>query len=140
MATKTILMLEDDELLISIFRMSLELDGYKVIEAHNGRVALDLLLALEPVSLPDCILLDIMMPVMDGHAFLGFISGEYKDQFGHIPVVVCSAHGKYEATPQVVAKLTKPISLLALGEMMERVINLKEVLKNPAEIPASQSL
>lgn len=122
MSMKTVLIIEDDESLISIFRMALELDGYQVIEAENGKVALDLLLKMDEAQLPDCILLDIMMPVMDGHIFLKLISKKFRKKFSKIPVVVCSAHGKHEMTTQVAAKIQKPISLTALCETVNKVL------------------
>lgn len=120
---KTILIVEDDDLLMSIFRMSLELDGYLVLEAENGKIALEMLLELDPTSLPSCIILDIMMPIMDGNTFLNLISTQYAEQFGHIPIIVNSAHGKHQMTPQVAAKLIKPIALPALCEVVEKVLN-----------------
>lgn len=122
MSMKTILIIEDDESLISIFRMALELDGYQVIEAENGKVALDLLLRMNADALPDCILLDIMMPVMDGHIFLKLINKKFKKRFSHIPVIVCSAHGKHEMTTQVAAKINKPVSLTNLCEKVGSVM------------------
>lgn len=122
MSMKTILIVEDDESLISIFRMALELDGYQVIEAENGKVALDILLRMDADALPDCILLDIMMPVLDGHFFLKLISKKFKNRFSHIPVIVCSAQGKHEMTPQVAAKIIKPVSLTNLCEEVGNVL------------------
>jgi CheY-like chemotaxis protein len=123
MSMKTILIVEDDESLMSIFRMALELDGHQVIEAGNGKIALDLLLRMDAAALPDCILLDIMMPVMDGHIFLKLISRKFKKRFCHIPVIVCSAHGKHEMTSQVATKIIKPVSLTNLCEAVGSVIN-----------------
>ncbi len=122
MSMKTILIVEDDESLISIFRMALELDGYQVIEAENGKVALDLLLRMDAAALPDCILLDIMMPVLDGHFFLRLISKKFNKRLSHIPVIVCSAHGKHEMTSQVAAKIIKPVSLTTLCEKVASVL------------------
>jgi CheY-like chemotaxis protein len=124
------MIVEDDESLMSIFKMSLELDGYQIIEATNGKVALDKLLALDSTQMPDCIVLDIMMPVMDGHTFLKIISNSFEKKISNIPVIVCSAHGKHEMTSQVVAKLIKPIALEDLCETVGKFLKGKPVFRN----------
>ena len=119
---KTVLIVEDDECLQGIFKMALELDGYHVIQAGNGKIALDLMLRSNLNDLPDLILLDIMMPIMDGHIFLKLISKKFGKKLSRIPVVVCSAHGKHEMTPQVAAKVSKPVSLTFLCETVNKIL------------------
>lgn len=65
-STKTVLIIEDDAALSDAFNMILKHAGYKVKVAYNGRLALDWL----ENHTPDLILLDILMPVMDGREFL----------------------------------------------------------------------
>ncbi|MDO4494019.1 MAG: EAL domain-containing protein [Clostridia bacterium] len=80
---KTILVAEDNELNRAILVGILE-EHYNVLEAENGKVALDLLRAhAQQVSL---ILLDVMMPVMDGYTFLDHMKAE--PALSHIPVIV----------------------------------------------------
>ena len=64
--TKRVLVVEDDETLRTTVAEALEDEGYQVITATNGAEALRLVRAAEP----DAIVLDLMMPVMDGRAFL----------------------------------------------------------------------
>jgi PAS domain S-box-containing protein len=61
-----ILIVEDDAATRTVLRRSLEKDGWTVAEAENGRIGLERVAA----SLPDLILLDLMMPEMDGFEFL----------------------------------------------------------------------
>lgn len=60
---KTILVVDDEEPIVDILRFNLKKEGYKVLEAYDGeeavRIALD--------SNPDLILLDVMLPKMDGY-------------------------------------------------------------------------
>lgn len=57
-----ILLVDDDPLLVRMYQTKFELDGHKVITAGNGKVALE---KAEEYK-PDIILLDVMMPIMDG--------------------------------------------------------------------------
>jgi two-component system response regulator AdeR len=62
----SILVVEDEADLVWVVRFNLELEGYRTFVASNGQAALEL---LEEVT-PDLMLLDLMMPVMDGWAVL----------------------------------------------------------------------
>lgn len=63
---RLILLVEDNDLLIQAYRMILEQAGYKVVLANNGKEALD---KLESIS-PDVVLLDMLMPEMNGLQFM----------------------------------------------------------------------
>jgi CheY-like chemotaxis protein len=67
---RPILIVEDDEAIRESLRDVLELEGYNVVEAENGRDALDL---IESGLAPCLVLLDLMMPVMGGAEFLGVV-------------------------------------------------------------------
>jgi DNA-binding response OmpR family regulator len=62
----SVLLVDDEADLVWIVRFNLELEGYRTFVAPNGEAALDML----PEVRPDLILLDLMMPVMDGWAVL----------------------------------------------------------------------
>lgn len=103
--------------------MALELDGYRVIEASNGQTALKLLLNLEPSNYPHCILLDQMMPVMGGNSFMEILNTSYPVRFGKIPIILCSAFGDCIETPQIFAKIEKPISLEHLRNVVQTALS-----------------
>ncbi len=65
----TILVVDDEARLIDLIRMNLELEGFRVLEAANGYEALERL----KEDLPDLIILDVMMPEMDGFETLKHI-------------------------------------------------------------------
>lgn len=67
----------------------LELNNYEVSCAENGRVALDMLQVEE--NLPDLILLDLMMPEMDGYEFR--VEQVRSSKLSAIPIVVMTAEG-----------------------------------------------
>lgn len=112
-----ILIVEDDDDIREALTQILELEGYVVREAVNGREALDMS-AKGPT--PDLILLDLMMPVMDGWQFR---AEQLKDPvLAKVPVVVISADaGVHEkvTTFGAASVLPKPISLDRLLRAVE---------------------
>jgi CheY-like chemotaxis protein len=80
-----VLVVEDDPATRDVIRRSLEQDGWRVSEAENGRVALN---AIEQDS-PELILLDLMMPEMDGFEFVNALRRNEGSR--HIPIVVVTA-------------------------------------------------
>ncbi len=82
----TVLVIDDDEGIRTALAEVLELFGYQVAVAADGQDGVELLeVGLEP----NAIVLDLMMPRMDGWAFLSHIRGDPK--FQDLPVVVTSA-------------------------------------------------
>ena len=81
----TVLVVDDDRINRLLLARSLEADGHTVATAENGREALDLLQG----ELPDVILLDILMPVLDGFAVLDEVKAD--SRLRDIPVIMISA-------------------------------------------------
>lgn len=88
--TGHILIVDDQPENRTVLARRLERQGHRTSEAANGREALDVL-AVEP---PDLILLDVMMPEMDGFTALGKIKAD--PQLRHIPVIMISALDEIE--------------------------------------------
>ena len=83
--TSRILIVDDEPFNIDFLEQELEDLGYQTLSASNGKIALDVIGS----DAPDLILLDIMMPVMDGFEVLSSLKSNQKHQ--HIPVIVISA-------------------------------------------------
>lgn len=66
MTTKTILVVDDEKRLVSLVESYLTQEGYRVATAYNGKEAL----TVARREKPDLIILDVMMPEMDGYAFM----------------------------------------------------------------------
>lgn len=84
MTGQSILIVDDDDLLCDMVATLLELEGYRVALAHEGHAGLARLRA----ESFDLILLDLVMPRMDGLQFMRHVAS---DMPGHPPIVVMSA-------------------------------------------------
>jgi len=82
--SKTVLVVDDDRDLLSLVALVLEDEGYKVLTATDGRDALQMVQR----SMPDLILLDMKMPVMNGWEFAERFHAEYNS---NTPIVVLTA-------------------------------------------------
>jgi len=82
---RQVLLVDDDGLMRRGMRQALEQDGWQIAEAENGRVAL----ARLSESRPDVIMLDLMMPEMDGFEFL--VEMRSRAEWSDIPVIVVTA-------------------------------------------------
>jgi signal transduction histidine kinase/CheY-like chemotaxis protein len=80
-----LLVIEDDPQTREMLRRAAEKHGWQVVEAENGRVGLERLAA----QLPGVILLDLMMPEMDGFTFMEEL--RRRPQYRHVPVIVVTA-------------------------------------------------
>jgi CheY-like chemotaxis protein len=82
---RRVLVVDDDDIMRRGVLQALEREGWKVGEADNGRAGLERL----GEALPDVIVLDLMMPEMDGFEFLDEL--RKRAEWRHIPVVVVTA-------------------------------------------------
>ncbi len=82
---RKILVVDDEERMVRFIRMNLEHDGFIVSEANNGKQAIS---KLRDVN-PDIILLDVMMPDVDGFDVL-----ETLREFTNVPVIMLTAKGE----------------------------------------------
>jgi CheY-like chemotaxis protein len=117
--TKTVLLIEDDDDVREELEGALQRAGYHVASAANGLEALTWLTA-QPVR-PALILLDWMMPVMDGMSFLGHQASD--PRYAPIPVVVVSAVARMAKIPSlcVAAVMAKPVRLRALVDVVDKL-------------------
>ena len=84
---KTILVADDMRHIRNILKFSLRKEGFQVVTAINGEAALEY--ALNPIKPLDLIILDIMMPKMDGYQVIRRLRSEEKTQ--DIPVIFLTA-------------------------------------------------
>ena len=106
---RSVLLIEDDESIRDTVKLALEFGHIPVAVASNGREALKL---LEKMERPGLILLDMMMPVLDGWGFLEEL--DRLPALSRIPVVAMTASGEKADSLPVAEVVTKPLDLRAL--------------------------
>ena len=115
---KSILIVEDDLATRDALSMILQDEGYTVATAGNGQEAIDRLRQAAP---PNLILLDLMMPVMDGWQFRTALARD--PALAAIPVVILSADGSVQqkaATLGAAGYLQKPVDITTLLDTVQR--------------------
>jgi two-component system, chemotaxis family, chemotaxis protein CheY len=113
-----ILLVEDDKDISDSITEILSSEGFEVIRAGNGREGLE---ALKQHSETRLILLDLMMPVMDGFEFQAAIASE--PGYAKIPIVVMSADGhvrEKKARVSAVEYLRKPVDIDVLIDTVRK--------------------
>ncbi len=122
-----ILTVDDEKDVLTLMKFILEREGHEIMEAHDGAEALSIM-GIEPPApekkLPDLIILDIMMPVMDGYTLNSRL--QQSDLTSRIPVLVLTAKGQmrdlFELAPNVGAYLEKPFEPKHLTEMVKKLL------------------
>ncbi|OHB56820.1 MAG: hypothetical protein A2Y07_06815 [Planctomycetes bacterium GWF2_50_10] len=120
-----ILVIDDEQHIVETLRDRLEMSNYDVIPAFNGKEGLAKALAQKP----DLILLDIVMPVMDGLEMLELLR---KDEVGReIPVIMLSARTQTQDIDRakncrIEDFILKPFDLCDLLEIIESIITNKK--------------
>lgn len=123
MRIKKILIIEDDEDLHLIYRLYLQGESYQILQARNGREGLEILAREKP----DLIILDMIMPVMDGEDFIQKYRLEQKEF--DIPIIIASVNDK--VPPYLLEKgkirtvLKKPFPVESLLKEIETILNDK---------------
>lgn len=120
--TKTVMIVEDNELNMKLFNDVLEAKGYRTIQTRNGMEALD----LARQHKPDLILMDIQLPEVSGLEVTKWLKEE--NELHHIPVIAVTAFamkGDEERIRQggCEAYISKPISVTRFLETIETYLN-----------------
>ena len=116
---KTVLIVDDDDTIRGVVRSVLVADGFEVVEAADGPAALLLLEAINGRG-PDMVVLDVMMPGIDGIEVCRQIDHE------RVKVIMLSARDDAETKDAAAAAganayLTKPFSAIELLDALERL-------------------
>jgi DNA-binding response OmpR family regulator len=119
---RVILVVDDEERMARFIRLNLEHDGFQVVEAYRG---MDAIKALRD-SMPDLVLLDVMLPDIDGFEVLGLIR-----EISTVPVIMLTAKGEEDDRVQGLELgaddyVTKPFSPRELVSRVKAVLRRTE--------------
>jgi DNA-binding response OmpR family regulator len=117
-AGRLILVVDDETRMIRFIQANLEMDGFRVISATNGREALEKI----RTEIPDLVILDVMMPELDGFETLGLVR-----ETSTVPVIMLTVKSedsdKHQAfTAGADDYLTKPFSPRELSDRVKAVL------------------
>lgn len=134
--SKPVLVVDDDDDLRSNISDVLESEGYTVLLAANGQEALELLVAhFGKNSFPGCVLLDLMMPVMNGKEFLKTLTENYPQIFDELNIFIWTAKLlDFESLPSFtkeIGTLEKPLEISELLRVVEKCCGKKGHVGGP---------
>ncbi len=126
MQTKeTVLIIEDDSDINELFCEIFESANYNILQAPNGQVALDILTAADlKNTYPDIILIDMLMPILNGMEFIAIINAKYPETLAKLPYIITSAKDYSE-----MSDLKLPDNFT----MMKKPMDIDDLLKKAKE-------
>ncbi|MFM2315562.1 MAG: hypothetical protein RLZZ04_4840 [Cyanobacteriota bacterium] len=125
MTKKSILLIDDEETIQEVVQVGIEIEsGWQVAIASSGAEGIDLAQSQQP----DVILLDVMMPEMDGIDTLSQLKSNHKTSA--IPVIFLTAKAQAEEKNQfqslgVVDVITKPFNSMTLASQIAKILGWK---------------
>ena len=122
MNSKKILIVDDEMDLVETVRFPLEMEGYHVLVSYNGEDALN----QARKENPDLILLDLMLPKLDGYKVCRLL--KFDDRYKHIPILMLTA--KFQEKDKVLGMetganeyITKPLEMDDLLKKVKAYLN-----------------
>jgi two-component system, OmpR family, phosphate regulon response regulator PhoB len=117
-----VLAVDDEASIRRLVSVTLQNRGFEVDTANDGREAIDKI----AISMPDIVVLDVMMPHMNGWEVRKHLRADPKTK--DLPIVILSAVGEFEAQLQGMESagddyITKPFSPQELGDLVERMLD-----------------
>lgn len=132
---KTILIIDDEETIVTMLSVNLKKEGYKILEAYNGEDGVEIAVKEKP----DLILLDIMLPKMDGFSVCKKIR-----QTLNVPILMLSA--KEEEIDKILGLelgaddyITKPFSIRELVARVKANLRKAEVTAKPEMVASDEN-
>ena len=122
MMNKTILVVDDENAVTTLLDSLLSGHGYKVLVAHDG---LDGMVQVKK-NIPDLIILDIMMPELNGYDVCSNL--KFDERFKHIPIIVLTSR-EQELDPRIsqlmgIVYMQKPIDSKILLEKIQNILKI----------------
>lgn len=115
-----VMVVDDENDVVELIKFMLEKDGHEVVTASNGREALEKVVPAQP----ELIILDIMMPEMDGYTVNTKL--QENDETRNIPVIILTAKGQmrdlFALGTNVVAFMEKPFDPKGLRDKIRELL------------------
>lgn len=110
---KSVYLIDDDEDVRDVVTFALEQDGYKVHAFGDPAEGIKKLRTLKQDQLPGIIIVDYLMPNMNGPTFIHYLKDEFATSLGRVPIALCSALESDEVTnvPEGIIQIAKPMEL-----------------------------
>jgi DNA-binding response OmpR family regulator len=115
MDKKRVLVVDDDQDLLNMLKLRIESEGFEFMVAHDGE---DMLKVIK-LKRPDAIVLDIMLPKMDGYTALREMRNQ--DEFKDIPVIILTAKEK--------KRLGDLFALEGIAHFVEKPYNTNDLMQ-----------
>lgn len=116
-----IVVVDDEADVIELVTFVLERDGHQVLSARDGKKGL----AIIQEEMPDLVILDVMMPEMDGYTVNSNLLENEKTR--DIPVIILTAKGKvkdlFQMSPNVKGYMGKPFEPMDLKDKIKEILN-----------------
>lgn len=124
-----VMVVDDEKDVVYLIKVLMEREKLEVLEAYNGLEAYNKLTSREPGRvIPDVIILDIMMPEMDGYTFQAKL--QEIDDLRHVPIVILTAKGQmkdlFELSSNIFAFVEKPFEPKNLVKIVKDAIASKK--------------
>lgn len=127
--SKKLLIVDDEKDMVFAVKLQLEANGFDVITAHDGQSALE----LARKEKPDLLILDLMLPKIDGYKVCRML--KFDEKYKHIPIIMFTARIQksdeklgYEVGAD--AYVTKPFELPVLLSKIRELLKEEEVNKD----------
>ncbi|GCE27993.1 hypothetical protein KDA_34770 [Dictyobacter alpinus] len=123
-AIKKVLVIDDNPTIVELIKYAVNLQGsYEVVVAYDGVQGLERVYAEQP----DCVIIDVKMPKMDGYQLVRCLRGDANT--ANVPLIILSAMTREEDQMTGLLSgadeyLTKPFKPTALNSAIERVLRL----------------
>jgi len=124
-----VMVVDDEKDVVYLIKVLLEREKLEVMEAYNGLEAYNKLTSKDPAKvLPDAMILDIMMPEMDGYTLQSKL--QEMDDLNHIPIIILTAKGQmkdlFELASNIFAFVEKPFEPKNLIKIVKDAIASKK--------------
>ena len=134
--TLRVLVIDDEPDVLMLCRVNLKLAGHEVIEATNGEAGLELALR----ERPDVVVLDVMLPTMDGISVLGTLAND--EQTRDVPVILLTAKTQLEdrragwraGCTEYLTKPFSPVDLVGIAERASAMSTLERSHRRQREL------